>query len=183
MTQVADIYDMSELYDYTYTTVTNSTKLTLNNSVEKTHTLSIGSFADTIENEDIVKTLVININNTGASSYNLTVKLNGKSLETFVIPKGEKTKTYSDVAWVESATNNITYSSDTTSNDVDVISSVGKYPSGRTTVGFGSVYDSLTTNTSTIYDVMVLVIIVVALGIAIGSIRGFSGKKESNVAI
>ena len=64
-----------------------------------------------------------------------------------------------------------------------MISKVSDIASISNTSDFYTTFTSLVTNTGTIFDVMVLVIIVVALGIAIGSIRGFSGKKESNVAI
>lgn len=42
------------------------------------------------------------------------------------------------------------------------------------TSDFYSTYQNLVTNTGTIYDVLILVIIVVALGVAIAVLRGFS---------
>jgi len=48
---------------------------------------------------------------------------------------------------------------------------------------FYTTYTSLVTNTSTIYDVLVLMLIVAALGIALVYIRGFSGGEESRAAV
>ena len=44
---------------------------------------------------------------------------------------------------------------------------------------FGTVYTNLVTNTGTIYDVMILVIIVVSLGVAIAVLRGFGTTSPS----
>ena len=41
---------------------------------------------------------------------------------------------------------------------------------------FGSVNTALVSNTSTIYDVLILVVIIVSLGVAIGVLRGMSGS-------
>jgi hypothetical protein len=44
---------------------------------------------------------------------------------------------------------------------------------------FYSVYTNLTTNTGTIFDVIILVIIVVSLGVAIAVLRGFGATSPS----
>ena len=51
------------------------------------------------------------------------------------------------------------------------------------TSDFYSIYTSLTTNTSTIYDVLILVIIIVALAFAIGVLRGFGKTTGTTSAV
>jgi len=63
-----------------------------------------------------------------------------------------------------------------------MISKVSAIAAIDNTSDFYTTFTSLVTNTGTIFDVMVLVIIVVALGIAIGSIRGFTGGTREEAA-
>jgi len=57
-----------------------------------------------------------------------------------------------------------------------MISEVASVASINNTSDFYSVYDSLVTNTSTIYSILVLVLIVVGLAVAIAYLRGFGGQ-------
>lgn len=54
-----------------------------------------------------------------------------------------------------------------------MISKVSDVASINSTNDFYSTYTSLVTNTGTIFDVLILVIIVVSLGVAIAVLRGF----------
>jgi len=54
-----------------------------------------------------------------------------------------------------------------------MITQVADITAINNTSDFYTVYSDLTSNTSTIFDVMILVIIVVALGVAIAVLRGF----------
>jgi len=176
ISQVSSVQDESVLKDYSYTTITNSTQLTLNNSINQSHALSIGAFAS-IDGETPIKTLKAVINNTNANTdFVVNVYLNTVSLGTITAENNTVTeKTFDNVNWVESAVNNVTYNTNTTSADVFVESSTAKYPSGKTDTDFGKINTSLTTNISTIFDVMILVIIIFALGVAIGVLKGFTG--------
>ena len=58
-----------------------------------------------------------------------------------------------------------------------MISKVSSVASIDNTSDFYNTFSSLVTNTGTIYDVIVLVLIVVALGIAIAVLKGFSGGR------
>ena len=58
-----------------------------------------------------------------------------------------------------------------------MISEVSDVASINNTSSFYTIYTSLITNTSTIYDVLILVIIVVALGVAIAVLRGFGATS------
>jgi len=69
-----------------------------------------------------------------------------------------------------------------------MISQVSTITSINSTSDFYPIFQSLTSKTGTIYDVMVLVIIVVALGVAIAVLRGFgevgsSSNQSSNSSV
>jgi len=59
---------------------------------------------------------------------------------------------------------------------VYMISKVASIAAINNTSDFYSIYTNLTTNTGTVYDVLILVIIIVALGIGIGVLRSFSSN-------
>ena len=59
-----------------------------------------------------------------------------------------------------------------------MISKVSNVANIDNTSDFYTVYQSLTTNTGTIFDVMILVIIIVALGVAIAVLRGFGSTRQ-----
>jgi len=60
-----------------------------------------------------------------------------------------------------------------------MISKVSNVANIDNTSDFYTVYQSLTTNTGTIFDVMILVIIIVALGVAIAVLRGFGSTSAA----
>jgi len=62
-----------------------------------------------------------------------------------------------------------------------MISKVSTITAINSTNDFYSTYSSLITNTGTIYDVLILVIIVVALGVAIAVLRGFGQTSGSEM--
>lgn len=64
-----------------------------------------------------------------------------------------------------------------------MVSQVSDVASIENTSDFYAIYTSLTTDTATIFDVLILVVIVVVLGIAIGSLRNFSGSSGGSSAI
>lgn len=60
-----------------------------------------------------------------------------------------------------------------------MISKVSAVASINNTSDFYNTFQTLITNSRTIYDVLILVIIIVALGVAIITLRGFGGGSAS----
>ena len=116
ISEVSSVIPDSQLYDYVYSTVTNNTKLTLNNSVNQTHSLSIGSIAS-IDGKTPEKILTIKVNNTATSNiYSLKIYLNAQLIATENLPNNTvSTFSYENVNIVENAVNNVTMNSNTTS--------------------------------------------------------------------
>jgi len=63
-----------------------------------------------------------------------------------------------------------------------MIAKVAEIAAINNTSDFYSIYTNLTTNTGTIYDVLILVIIVVALGVAIAVLRSFTSRGGPEVS-
>lgn len=180
---VTEIPEESVYKDYVYTTVTNSTALTVNTTQNGTHSLSIGALA-TIEGETPTKTITTTIENTDTSNITVNVYLNGASLGSVkAIAGANTTKTFSDVAWVANTVNNVTYEATYTGTKLKVLSTAGKYPSGKTDTSFGAINTNLTTKTKTIYDVLILVVIITALGVAIWVLKRFGGSGQATSVV
>ena len=64
-----------------------------------------------------------------------------------------------------------------------MISQVSQVAAIDNTSDFYDIYTGLASKTSTVYDVMILVIIVVALGVAIAVLRGFGQTPETTSSI
>ena len=184
ISEVSSVIPDSQLYDYVYSTVTNNTKLTLNNSVNQTHSLSIGSIAS-IDGKTPEKILTIKVNNTATSNiYSLKIYLNAQLIATENLPNNTvSTFSYENVNIVENAVNNVTMNSNTTSADVDVLSSSIKYPSDKITTSFGDIHTGLVTNTGTIYNILVLVLIIIGLAVAIAYLNRFGGESKTTPAV
>jgi len=171
---VADIQPESDLYDYAYTTTTNTTSQVANTTQTAPYSFDIDMV--TIEDETPIKTITIYFENKSAD-VTANATLNGVSLGTWSV-NGVTEKTFSNVNFVDDATNNITIGSDASDANSNVINVTVKYPSSKTSTDFGTIFSNLTTNTGTIFDVMILVIIIVALGVAIAVLRGFGSTRQ-----
>lgn len=183
--KVYNIQDDSVFWDYSYTTASNTSTQTLNVATNATHKLTIGTL-ETIENEAApAETLVFNVTSAAAAlDYNVSVYLNDVFLETFMITHGTtEQNTINDVPWVSDVKNNLTYQTAAPAGNLTTLKSYGTYPSSRTPTNWGAIDQSLVTNTTTIYDVLILVIIVTALGVAIAILRGFGGHSGTPTAI
>jgi hypothetical protein len=182
---VSNLKDDSDFYDYSYTTASNTSTQTLNVAANATHSLTIGAI-ETIENEAApTEQLSFNVTSAAAAlDYNVSVYLNNAFLDTFMITHGTtETNVISSVPWVTSSVNLIKYESSAPAGNLTTLKSYATYPSGRTANNWGSISDNLISNTSTTYDVMILVIIVVALGVAIAVLRGFGASSGTPTAI
>jgi len=168
----------SSYYDYTYTTMTNTTSQVANKTQTASYSFSLGSFAS-ISGKTPEKTITVYVENKSAD-VTANVTLNGKLLGTFPL-NGVTGHTFTNVDFVESAVNNITVGTDASDTATNVKNVTVKYPSGKEYTSFGSIFGNLTTNTRTIYDVLILVIIIVALGVAIAVLRGFSGGTSVSI--
>lgn len=182
---VNDLKDPSDFYDYSYTTASNTSTQTLQTGTNATHKLTIGTLYTIAGEAAPTKTLTFNVTSAAAIlDYNVSVFLNGAFLDTFMIQNGTTEKnSVSAVSWVSGQINNITYESSAAAGNLTTLKTYGVYPSGRTANDWGSISDNLITNTGTTYDVMILVIIVVALGVAIAVLRGFGGHSGTPTAI
>lgn len=171
------------LKDYAYTTVTNSTDLTLNISVNQTHQLVIGALVS-IDAETPDKTITTAVDNQNTTS-NLTVNvyLNTGSLGTINALNGTTTTgIFTSVSWADSRTNNVTYYITENRSDVFINSSVGYYPSSKVDSEWGSTNTSIISTVGTIFSVLGLALIIIALAIAIGALKGTMVSGRTPIA-
>jgi len=162
------------LKDYGYTTVTNSSSSGYINTTQNgTHSLTIGNIVS-ISGETPEKTLTLVAENTDTSNRSFDVYLNGKNISRVVaVASSNTTITISNVDWVANAVNNLTYVAvANTGTDLQVIQASGKYPSSKVDSNWGSINTTLINTVSTIFSVLGLVLIVVGLAFAIGTLRG-----------
>lgn len=104
------LFPESSLYDFSYATLTNSTSQQINTTLNASYSFDIGTFADDIEETTPRKEITTSILNTNTSAQTVTVYLNDASIGSFSAAGDATTShTFSSVAWVESAQNNVTY--------------------------------------------------------------------------
>jgi hypothetical protein len=104
------LFPESSLYDFSYATLTNSTSQQINTTLNASYSFDIGTFADDIEWATPRKEITTSVLNTNTSAQTVTVYLNDVSVGSFSAAGSTTTAhTFSSVAWVESATNNVTY--------------------------------------------------------------------------
>jgi len=164
-----------DLYDYVYTTVTNTTELQVNNTNPGTHTLTIGDIA-TIEGETAEKVLTTKIQNTDTSDISVDVYLNDNKLGTVTATAGTNTTaTFENVNWIANSDNVVNFTTTYTGTGLKILETSGKYPSDKALTTIGRINSDLITNTKTIFSIVVLVVIISALAIAIGVLKGAGG--------
>jgi hypothetical protein len=181
---VSDIPGEGAYKDYAYTTTTNATDTGwINSTLNGTHKLTIGAIVS-IEGETPDKTLTVIANNSDTSNKTITVYLNDVSIGTVlaIASTADTTKTFTEVNWVANTVNNLTFTATSNSgNDLNVESSAAKYPSSKPDNSFGAIITDLVTSTATVYNVLILVIVITALGVAIAVLRGFGQGGTSGV--
>ena len=171
---VSDLQAENTLYDYTYTTATNSTDITINSSLNASYTLTITDIAS-IQDSDPVKTITVILDNQDSGDYTVTGWLNDVSLGTVTAENNTNTtNTFSTVSFVEDADNNITISSTAgAASNLTSSSLTTKYPATREYTSMGSIWSNLTTSVGTIYSVNILLVIVALLAVALAAINSF----------
>ena len=168
-----------DLYDYVYTTVTNSTEIQVNNTNPGTHILTIGDIA-TIEGETAEKTLTAKIQNTDTSDISVDVYLNDNKLGTVTATAGTNTTaTFENVNWIANSDNVINFTTTYTGTGLKILETSGKYPSDKALTNIGRINTDLITNTKTVFSIIILVITISALAIAIGVLRGTGGGTSA----
>ena len=174
ISMVSGLLAEDTIYDYTYTTATNSTDINIDSSANASYTLTITDIAS-IQNSDPVKTITVILDNQDSSDYTVTGWLNGVSLGDVTAENNTNTtNSFSDVSFVENADNNITFSSTAgVTSNLTSSSLATTYPSSRGYTGMGSVWANLVTNVSTIYSVNILLVVVALLAVALGAIQAF----------
>lgn len=182
VSEVAGVTPEDQLLDYTYTTVTNSTDLTGLNSSDQDHGISIGVFADEIENKDYNHELTSNVTNSDSAEHTVNVSVEGTQVGQITVPASDSAeKTFEDISYTENATNTITYSSGVSSDVLTVKYSEGDYASGQEDSDFGSIQSTLIDNTSTVYSILVLALIIIVLAIAIQYLRVFGTGRTTTM--
>jgi hypothetical protein len=179
ITKVANIQSAKDLYDYSYTTISNnSVRIVSLAGILYNNTLTVAS----ISGETTTKTLFINVSNANTTSnFTVSVYMNGVSLGTFLATANTlSTHTFTDVNYINGNSINIS-ANVITASATNVTTNMVRiyYPSGTTETSFGEINTNLTENTSTVFDVIILVIIIVSLGVAIEVLRGFGTPSGS----
>lgn len=182
---VSEIQSESSLYDYAYTTVNNTTTGSINTSVTLTHQVSIGDIVSIEDEAAARRTIDVFVTNNTAHPDNINVTLNGESLGTFALGNSATTlQRFDNVGWIKNTINNITVGTvNTTNSFVTVNYTTSAYASGKTNTNIGNVFTNLTTSTGAVYDVITLVVIIFALGMAIGVLSRFTGGPSAPVAV
>lgn len=104
------LFPESSLYQFSYATLTNSTSQDVNTTLNASYSFDVGTFADDIAGATPRKEITTSVLNTNTSAQTVTVYLNDASIGSFAAAGSTTTThTFSSVAWVESAQNNVTY--------------------------------------------------------------------------
>lgn len=191
--KVANLMSETDQFDYAYTTSTNTSKLNVSIVSRPFYTLTVASIG-TIKGETATREARVWINNSanlGGVVINMTfgrpnfIKDTGY---TCTVPGSNITRCLFSRLNFAVGTNNITIGASSGTGDVGaenttVANVTLVYPNSRSSTQFGSIASSLTTNTGTVYDVIILVVIVVALGVAIAVLRGFNSRQEMSAGV
>lgn len=177
---VADLQSESTLYDFSYNTSSNTTSKVFNTSDTYDAVFVIGVMPAISGEADPTKEITIIVNNTNqTTTFTINATLNGASLGTFSATNGTNTtEVYTSASFVGNATNNITVGMTSRGTNTTVTNVTIEYPASRSTTSWYTLQGNLITNTGTIFDVLILVIIVVSLGVAIAVLRGFGRTRE-----
>lgn len=159
-----------------FTTVSNTTAITAGTPStpgNDTYHLAVGAIVD--PSPDYI---VVNILNVSASNgtWNVNVSLNRINVATIAIPATLSTTNVSGagIVLVANALNNLTFGNETgvTSTDTTrIVNASIVYASSETNTPMGDISDSTITTTGTVFSVLGLVIIVIALSMAIQALR------------
>lgn len=105
-----ELFPENSLYDFSYTTSTNSTSQEINTTLNASYSFEIGTFADDIAGATPRKEITTSVLNTNTSAQTVTVYLNDASIGSFTaVGDATTSHTFSAVGWVERAQNNVTY--------------------------------------------------------------------------
>jgi len=195
--KVAPLVPENELWAYGYSTSTNITTEYVNQSRTDTRRFNL-TVADIKNLDDSSRKITIataNFNDSLAMRFNAS--LNSVFLGYWDVPANTNyTKIYNASNFEDgfnssagglyrlntiAVTSNSSIKGDAIKQS-DVMNVSLYYPSSRVDGNFGSVYSSLITNVGTTYDVMILVIIVVSLGVAIAVLKGFGQEEKQQVS-
>jgi hypothetical protein len=180
---VSGVMPVSDKLDYAYTTGTNTTSLTMNSTANATQSIdvsTIGSITGETPNSYISGT----ITSTDTTNRTATILFNGVIVDTLTAANSSASTFSFDVSpsSVIVGINNITASTGVaTTNKINLTTSSLYYPSGTKNTEFGTDFANLVTSTGTVFDVMILVIIITALGVGLYVLRGFTGSPNEQV--
>jgi len=187
----ASINNESSLKDYsTYNTSTFTINTNISTTANLTKGVSILAVVGISGKTPITELKVgtENTNTTRAMLFTIYTNVTGDRDHvrgTVVLtPSTENYTTYEDIGWLGNTLYQVIVTTNGTSDGTfsklpRVLNITVKYPTAKTNTGFGTIFDNLTSSTSTVYDVIFLVIIVVTLGIGLVVLRGLSGGSSA----
>lgn len=155
-----------------FTTASNTTAI-LTGSVagNNTYGITVGHIVDITEDYIVVSVR----NTTDNPAYNINVSLNKIHIRNIAVPVSSSVTNITGVTLISSAINNLTFGNETTPNSTMIVNASIVYASSLVNTDMGDISDSLVTSTGTIFSVLGIVIIIVALTMAIQSLQ-----KESS---
>jgi len=173
------LYPDKDVYDYTYSTATNSTVGVINLTGNQTHLVYTGALASITGEATPTKTLTCSFISNNATNQSVAVYLDGTLLgNVTVVNQTTTSSTFSDVAFAGTSAN-VTYQRNAaTQYTLNVTSTVATYPSATTTTWMGAVAAQLTTNTSSAYSILGIGIVILLMLWIMGK---FGGEKEGGM--
>ena len=179
ISKVSSLQSQSELYDYSYTEVTNTSELGLITSTsDTTVNFTTPVLASTISGETDISSISCYVHNPDTTEIQVQVSFNNVVLGN-ITAKGSQSYNDTSNGWTQAflsnAKNNVTFISNLGSSNVTISNVTAKYATGTSNTNIGSVYGSLSTSTGTLYDVVILVSFIFAIAIAIGMLKGIGG--------
>jgi len=180
----SNIQSKSDLYDYSYNDSSDTTSRNVVVATNATKTWYVPTIPNIVGETGKLEFICINVTNTNATApYTASAYLNntyGETLlETKVMSASTNNLTCYDVTLAPTRNNQIIVVCNAISNTCLETKIRVKMATATSATGFGSIYDNLVSNTSTVYDVLFLAIIIVALAIGIAYLKGMTGSAET----
>ena len=158
------------------TTVSNSTAIAAGGTGNDTYFMTVGTIVDSTA--DYITVTISNTtdgqNNISVGALTVNVSLNKVNIANIALPNvtTDSVTNITTITLVPSALNNISFGNENLqANETRIVSALLVYAETTENTRMGNISDGLITTTGTIFSVLGLVIIVVALSMAIQSLR------------
>lgn len=182
---LVDVIPESSLKDYAYTTTANTSVGYTNGTTNVTHNLTVADIVTIAGEATPDKTLTAVVDNANTTdSYTVTAYLNGASLGSFTASNNTATTNiFTSVPFTANSVNTVLYTSDGDDELLYVNSTTVKYPSSKADTGFGTISNDLTSKTGTVYKVLILVLVVVALVVTMRYLKFGQGSPGGGTGL